>query len=383
MSTLPRTLFTEEHEAFREVCATFVEKECVPNAERWQEAGIVDREVWTKAGEHGLLGTAVPTEYGGGGMPDYRFNMVLNEEMTKRHVSGPGFAVHNDVLWPYLELANEEQRQRWLPGFCDGSIITAVAMSEPAAGSDLQGIKTTAVKQDDGSWLLNGSKTFITNGILSDLVVVFAKTDPEAGHMGFSLLVVERGMEGFERGRNLDKIGLKDQDTAELFFDNVTIPAENLLGTEGHGFLHLMNNLPQERLCISVIAATAVREILNETIQYCREREAFGRSIGKFQHIRFELAEMATEADVCTAYIDRCVELHVAGELDHVQAAKAKWWSTELQKRTVDRCLQLFGGYGYMTEFPISKAFVDSRIQTIYGGTTEIMKEIVGRAMGF
>jgi alkylation response protein AidB-like acyl-CoA dehydrogenase len=383
MSPMPRTLFDESHDAFREACRTVYEKECAPFHEQWEQDGIVPREIWLKAGEQGLLGMDVPEQYGGGGMSTFLYNAILDEEGVRAGVSGPGFAVHNDVLWPYLKLANDEQKQRWLPGFCSGELITAVAMSEPAAGSDLQGIKTTAIKQDDGSYLLNGSKTFITNGILSDLVVVFAKTDPDAGHMGFSLLVVERGMDGFERGRNLDKIGLKAQDTAELFFDNVRVPAENLLGEEGQGFLYLMQNLPQERLCIGVIAAAAIERVLEQTIQYCREREAFGRSIGKFQHIRFELAEMQTEADVCRAYVDRCLELHEQGQLDHVQAAELKWWTTELQKRTVDRCLQLFGGYGYMTEFPISKAFVDSRIQTIYGGTTEIMKEIIGRSMGF
>jgi alkylation response protein AidB-like acyl-CoA dehydrogenase len=378
---MPRNLFDESHEALRETVRTFMEKECVPHHEQWEKDGQVSREVWLKAGEQGLLGTAVPTEYGGGGMPDYRYNVVISEETTAAGIHGPGFLLHNDVVYPYLELATEEQKQRWLPGFCSGEIITAIAMSEPAAGSDLQGIKTTALKQDDGTYLLNGSKTFITNGILSDLVIVFAKTDPDAGHMGFSLVVVERDMEGFTRGRNLDKIGLKAQDTAELFFDNVRIPPENILGEEGHGFVYLMQNLAQERLAIAVVAAQAIESALEMTLQYAKEREAFGRSIGKFQAVRHELADLATQATVCRAYIDRCIELHVDGALDAVGAAKAKWWSTELQKDVVDRCLQLFGGYGYMTEFPIAKAFVDTRIQTIYGGTTEIMKEIIGRSL--
>ena len=378
---MPRSLFDEEHEAFREMVRTFMEKECVPHEAQWEKDGQVSREVWLKAGAQGLLGTDVPTEYGGGGMEDYRYNTIAAEETTRAGVSGPGFMLHNDVVWPYLRMCTEEQKQRFLPGFCSGEIITAIAMSEPAAGSDLQGIRTHAEQQADGSWILNGSKTFITNGILSDLVVVFAKTDPDAKHMGFSLFLVERGMEGFTRGRNLDKIGLKAQDTAELYFDDVRIPPENVLGEEGHGFLYLMQNLPQERLAIAVVAAAAVEHMLNITLDYCREREAFGRSIGKFQHVRFQLAEMSTEAEVCRAYIDRCIELHNEGGLDVVAAAKAKWWSTELQTRVADRCLQLFGGYGYMTEYPISKAFLDSRIQTIYGGTTEIMKEIVGRAL--
>jgi alkylation response protein AidB-like acyl-CoA dehydrogenase len=378
---MPRSLFDESHEAFREVVRTFMEKECVPHAEQWAADGQVSREVWRKAGEQGLLGTDVPTEYGGGGMQDYRYNVVSAEETTRAGVSGPGFMLHNDVVWPYLRMASPEQKERFLPGFCSGELITAIAMSEPAAGSDLQGIRTHAVRRGDGSWVLNGSKTFITNGIMSDLVVVFAKTDPDAGHMGFSLFLVERGMEGFTRGRNLDKIGLKDQDTAELFFDDVHVPPENVLGEEGKGFLYLMENLPQERLAIAVVAAAAVERMLEMTLDYCKEREAFGRSIGKFQHVRFQLAEMSTEAEVCRAYLDRCIELHNDGQLDVVAAAKAKWWTTELQTRVADRCLQLFGGYGYMSEYPISKAFLDSRVQTIYGGTTEIMKEIIGRAL--
>jgi alkylation response protein AidB-like acyl-CoA dehydrogenase len=379
--TMPRTIFDEAHAAFRDTARTFVAKECVPHHAQWEADGVVSREVWAKAGATGLLGMDVPAEYGGGGMRDYRFNVVLAEEMTRAGVHGPGFTLHNDVVAPYLDLATDEQKQRWLPGFCAGELITAIAMTEPAAGSDLQGVQTTAIKQSGGSYRLNGQKTFITNGILSDLVIVFAKTDPDAGHMGFSLIVVERGMPGFSRGRNLDKIGLHAQDTAELFFDDVVIPPENVLGTEGHGFLHLMANLPQERLAIAVVAAAAIEHMLELTLEHCRQREAFGRPIGKLQHVRFELAEMATEAEICRSFVDRCIDLHVAGQLDAVGAAKAKWWTTELQTTVADRCLQLFGGYGYMTEYPIARAYLDSRIQTIYGGTTEIMKEIIGRAL--
>ncbi len=377
---MEHALYTEEHEAFRDLCRTFFEKECVPHTEQWEHDGIVSRDVWNKAGAAGLLGFNVKEEWGGPGIKDFRYNAVMMEELSKAHVDGPGFTVHNDLLWPYLELCTDEQAERWIPGFMSGDLITAIAMTEPGAGSDLQGIKTTAVEDGD-HFILNGSKTFITNGILSDLVVVFAKTDPDAGHLGFSLLVVERGMEGFERGRNLDKMGLKAQDTAELFFNDVKVPKENLLGTRGHGFLHLMNNLPQERLAIAVLAVAAIEETLRMTLEYTTSREAFGKPIARFQNTRFALAEVATEADVARSYVNECIRLHNEGKLDHVDAAKAKWWTTELQKKVVDQCLQLFGGYGYMSEYPISKMYTATRIQTIYGGTTEIMKEIIGRQL--
>lgn len=374
-----RTLFEPEHEAFRQTCRTFCEKEIAPHHAEWEAAGIVARELWTAAGELGLLGFMMPEEYGGGGVEDFRFNAVLGEELTRIGATGVGFRVHNDILSGYLgDLTTPEQKARWLPGYCDGSAITAIAMSEPGAGSDLQGIATTA-RRDGDAYILNGQKTFISNGINADLVVVVAKTDPGAGHRGISLLVVERGMLGFERGRNLDKIGLKAQDTAELFFSEVRVPAENLLGEEGSGFVSLMRNLPQERLAIAVNSAASIRRILDLTLDYCRERTAFGRPIGRFQANAFTLAELSTEADVARVYVDRCIEAHLAGELTAVDAAKAKWWTTELQKRTVDSCLQLFGGYGYMSEYPISRAYLDTRVQTIYGGTTEVMKEIIAR----
>jgi alkylation response protein AidB-like acyl-CoA dehydrogenase len=372
-------LFEPEHEAFRQTCRTFCEKEIAPHHAEWEAAGIVARELWTAAGELGLLGFMMPEEYGGGGVEDFRFNAVLGEELTRIGATGVGFRVHNDILSGYLgQLTTPEQKARWLPGYCDGSAISAIAMSEPGAGSDLQGIATTA-RRDADAYVLNGQKTFISNGINADLVVVVAKTDPGAGHKGISLLVVERGMPGFERGRNLDKIGLKAQDTAELFFSDVRVPAENLLGEEGSGFVSLMRNLPQERLAIAVNSAASIRRILDLTLDYCRERTAFGRPIGRFQANAFTLAELSTEADVARVYVDRCIEAHLAGELTAVDAAKAKWWTTELQKRTVDSCLQLFGGYGYMSEYPISRAYLDSRVQTIYGGTTEVMKEIIAR----
>ena len=376
-----RELFEAEHEAFRETAKAFIAKELLPYQEEWEAAGVVSRDAWLAAGKQGLLGMAVDEAYGGGGVDDFRFNVVFDEELVSAGVSGFGVPVHNDINIPYLSrLATEEQKQRWLPGFCSGEIITAIAMTEPGTGSDLQNIRTTAIRDGD-EYVLNGQKTFISNGINADLVIVAAKTDPDAGAQGVSLIVVERGMAGFERGRNLEKIGQKSQDTAELFFNDVRVPAANLLGEQGQGFIYLMQNLPQERLSIAVGAVAAAERVLEDTKQYCRERTAFGRPIGKFQNTRFELAEMATEVQIGRVFADRCVQLHLTGELSVEHAAMAKWWLTEMNKRVVDRCLQLYGGYGYMMEYPIAKAFLDSRVQTIYGGTTEIMKEIVGRSL--
>jgi alkylation response protein AidB-like acyl-CoA dehydrogenase len=376
-----RTLFDADHDAFRETCRAFCEKEIAPHHAQWEEAGIVPRELWRRAGAVGLLGFMMPEQHGGAGVDDYRFNAVLDEELARIGASGVGIPVHNDIVGPYLrELATPEQLSRWAPGFCDGSLITAIAMTEPGAGSDLQGMQATA-RRDGDDYLLDGQKTFISNGINADLVVVAAKTDPDAGRDAISLLVVERGMPGFERGRNLAKIGLKAQDTAELFFDGVRVPAENLLGDPGGGFAALMRNLPQERLSIAVGSVAAAERILEMTLEYVRGREAFGRPIGRFQANAFTLAEWATELDVARTYVDRCVEAHTRGELTPVDAAKAKWWATELQKRLVDSCLQLFGGYGYMAEYPIAKAYVDTRVRTIYGGTTEVMKEIIARSL--
>ncbi|HUR15473.1 MAG TPA: acyl-CoA dehydrogenase family protein [Mycobacteriales bacterium] len=371
-----------EHDAFRQSVRAFCDKQIAPRHKEWEEAGIVDRGLWLEAGKQGLLGTDVPEEYGGGGIKDFRYNCVVAEEVVRVGGSGVGFTLHNDVVAPYLlKLGTEEQKQRWLPGFCSGELITAIAMTEPGTGSDLQGIKTSARRDGDG-WVINGSKTFITNGINSDLVIVVAQTDPEAGAKGFSLFVVERGMPGFERGRNLEKVGLKAQDTSELFFDDVRVPGTNLLGTEGAGFLHLMDCLPQERLSIAVVAVAAARKVLDLTVAYCKERKAFGRPIGSFQNSRFVLAELETEVSIAEHFLDRAILEHNAGRFEIKDAAMAKWWTTELQKRVVDSCLQLHGGYGYMLEFPVAKAYLDSRIQTIYGGTTEIMKEIVGRSLG-
>ncbi|HLU99453.1 MAG TPA: acyl-CoA dehydrogenase family protein [Thermobifida alba] len=378
---MKRQLFTPEHDVFRETVRSFLAREVLPHYEQWEKDGIVSRDAWRAAGEQGLLGLDVPEEYGGGGTDDFRYNVVLNEEFARAGAPGLALSLHNDIIGPYLTgLATEEQKRRWLPGFCDGTLITAIAMTEPQAGSDLQGIRTHAEDAGD-HWVLNGSKTFISNGILADLVVVVARTTPQGGAHGLSLLVVERGMEGFERGRNLDKIGQKAQDTAELFFHDVRVPKGNLLGELNGGFAHLMTNLTQERLSIAVAAIAAAEHVLETTTTYVKERQAFGRPLAAKQHIRFEIAEMATECAVTRAFLDRCIEEHVHGTLSAVDASMAKWWATELHKRVVDRCLQLHGGYGYMTEYPVARAFTDSRIQTIYGGTTEIMKEIIGRSL--
>ena len=379
---MTRAIFEPEHEAFREAVGTFLDKEAVPHHEQWEKDGNVDREVWAKAGAQGLLGLQLPEEYGGGGTADFRYNAVIGEEMTRRGVYGCAFTLFNDMIAPYLVAsATPEQQERWFPGLCDGTTIAAIAMTEPGAGSDLQGISTRAVDEGD-HYVLTGQKTFISNGILADLVVVVARTDPDAGHEGISLLVVERGMDGFERGRNLEKIGQHAQDTAELFFDHVRVPRENLLGEAGTGFAQLMTNLAQERLSMAVSAATACEWLVESSLDYVKERTAFGRPIGKFQHTRFTLAEMATEAHIARVFIDDCLARHVRGELDAKTASMAKWWTTELQNKIVDRALQLHGGYGYMAEYPVARAFVNSRVATIYGGTTEIQKEIIGRSLG-
>ena len=381
---MQRNIFDDDldaFQAFRELARTFVEREIEPHHEQWEADGQVSREVWLAAGKAGLLGTDVPEEYGGGGVADFRYNAIIDEELTRAGASGIGFPLQNDVVAPYLlRLADEEQKQRWLPGFCSGEIITAIAMTEPGTGSDLQGIQTTAVRDGD-DYIVNGAKTFITNGIMADLVIVVAKTDPDAGSKGFSLIVVERDMPGFERGRRLKKVGLKAQDTAELFFSDVRVPAANVLGEVGQGFIYLMQNLPQERLSIAVGCTAGVERALEHTAAYTKDRHAFGKPISAFQNTRFELAEIATEAQVARVFTDRCLAEHVAGKLSVTDAAMAKWWTSDLLKRTVDRCVQLHGGYGYMLEYPIAKAFLDARVQSIFGGTNEIMKEIVGRSL--
>jgi alkylation response protein AidB-like acyl-CoA dehydrogenase len=375
-------LYEPVHEEFRALCREFLVREAVPYHAEWEKAGLVDREVWRKAGAAGLLGMDVDEAYGGGGQRDFRYNAVLVEEIIRSGCSGLGFGLHNDVVAPYLtELTTEEQRKRWLPGFCSGELITAIAMSEPGAGSDLAGVRTSAVR-DGNSYVLNGQKTFITNGELADLVIVVAKTDPDRGAHGVSLIAVERDTPGFGRGRRLEKIGLKANDTAELFFDDCRVPVDNLIGMENGGFYHLMANLPRERLGIAVAAVAAAEAVLALTLRYVRSREAFGRPIGSFQHNRFLIAELSTEVTIARTFLNHCIGEYAAGELSVVDAAMVKWWTTELQNKVADRCLQLHGGYGYMVEFPVSRAWLDSRVQTIYGGTTEIMKEIIGRGLG-
>jgi len=381
---MKRTLFTEEHNLFRDTFKHFLEKEVVPYYEQWEKDGIVSREMWLKAGQQGFLGLAVPEEYGGIGVNDFRYSAIMAEESARAGVVSAGMVIglHNDIILPYfIAYANEEQKQRWLPGMCTGELITAIAMTEPGTGSDLAAIRTTAERIGD-YYILNGQKTFISNGIISDVVIVVAKTDPALRHKGISLLVVERSMQGFNRGRKLDKVGLKAQDTAELSFEDVKVPVTNLLGEEGKGFSYLMRQLAQERLSVGVSAVAACETALEITLEYCKERTAFGQPIGSFQNSRFKLAEMKTEIEIARVFVDRCIEELNDGNLTPETAAMAKWWTSDLQKRVVDQCVQLHGGYGYMLEYPIARAFLDARVQSIYAGTNEIMKEIIGRSMG-
>ncbi|MFM9084568.1 MAG: acyl-CoA dehydrogenase family protein [Actinomycetota bacterium] len=383
MEFFERTCYEPEHEQFRAVFRQWLDAEIAPHHEKWEADGIVPREVWLEAGKHGFLGYNVPEQWGGGGVDDFRFGAAMQEEVSDAGVIGSanGMTLHNDIVLPYyLSLASDEQKDRWLPGMVRGELIGALAITEPNAGSDVAGVRTTAVRRG-GAWVVNGAKTFITNGINSDLIVTTVRTDPDAGHRGFSLLVIERGMKGFERGRNLSKLGMHAQDTAELFFDDVEVPDENVLGEPGMGFVYLMTNLAQERLSIAVGAVAVAGAALRWTLEYTRDRTAFGQSVASFQNSKFLLAELHTDVQVARAYVDRCIELHCEGVLSAEQAAAAKFWTTELQNKVVDRCLQLHGGYGYMVEYPIARAWADSRIQTIYGGTSEIMKEIVGRAL--
>ncbi len=380
---MSKPFYTEEHQMFRESVRKFCAEDIAPHHADWEKAGQVPKELWLKAGENGFLCFDVPEAYGGLGLKDFRYNMVLAEELVKVGASGPGFSLQNDIIIPYfLNYATEEQKQKYLPGMVSGELIVAIAMTEPNTGSDLQGIQTTAVKVGD-NYVINGQKTFITNGILSDLVIVVCKTDPNAGAAGTSLILIEKDRPGFAPPRKLDKVGMHAQDTAELFFKDVEVPQSNRLGDEGHGFFYLMNQLPQERASIGIYAIAACESALEMTARYCQERHAFGKPIGKFQVNRFKLAEMKTEIEIGRVFLNDCVERLNAGELSTERAAMLKWWTTELQKRVIDECVQLHGGYGYMMEYPIAKAYIDSRAQTIYAGTTEIMKEIIGRAMGF
>jgi alkylation response protein AidB-like acyl-CoA dehydrogenase len=384
MTTPRRALFEDEHEAYRESFRTFLEREVQPHFAEWDAAGVVPRSLFAKCAEHGFLAMAVPEEYGGADIDDWRFNVVLTEEAMRAQVAPAlaGALLTTDICLPYLLSAgSDEQKARWLPGIASGETILAVAMTEPGTGSDLQGIKTRARKDGD-VYVLNGAKTFITNGLNADRVIVVAKTDPSAGAQGFSLLVVDADSPGFTRGKQIDKLGQHASDTTELFFDDVRVPVENLLGEEGSGFFQLMDKLVPERMIIAVGAIAGAEAALDMTLPYVKERTAFGKPIGSFQNSRFAMAEMKTEIAVTRAFVDQCITRHCAGELAIDEAAMAKWWTTELLSRVTDRCLQLHGGYGYTHEYPISRAWVDARITRIYGGTTEIMKELVGRSMG-
>jgi len=377
---VPRTLYAEEHEIFRASVRRFVAEEIVPHHAQWEKDGIVGREAWRRAGAAGLLLASFPEEYGGGG-GDFLHSCVVVEELAYANASGPGFGLHSEIVAPYiLHYGSEAQKRAWLPAMARGEAVGAIAMSEPGAGSDLQAIRTAAVADGD-DWVINGQKIFITNGQLADLVIVACKTDPAAGARGISLIVVERGRAGFVRGRNLEKAGWKAQDTSELFFQDVRVPKANLLGGEGKGFVCLMQQLPQERLLSAMRSAAIIEAMLDETVRYTKERQAFGRPIAEFQNTRFKLAEAKTEATVARVFIDRCIALHVKGELDTNLAAMAKLWVNDLLCKVLDELLQLHGGYGYMWEFPIARAWADARMSRIAGGTSEIMKEIIGRAL--
>ncbi|WP_048441101.1 acyl-CoA dehydrogenase family protein [Caenimonas sp. SL110] len=382
---IERTLFGPDHEAFRDSFRRFIEKEIAPFHADWEEQGYVDKAVWNKAGANGFLCATLPGEYGGAGA-DKLYSVVQMEELARSGFTGIGYSLHSEIVAPYLlHYGTDEQKKRLLPQLASGEMVGAIAMSEPAAGSDLQGVKSTAIRQDDGSYLLNGSKTFITNGWHADLVIVVAKTNPQAGAKGTSLLLVERGMAGFDKGKRLKKLGLKAQDTSELFFDNVRVPAENLLGGEAFenkGFICLMEQLPWERMQIAVTAVAAAQAAIDWTVQYVKERKVFGQPVGAYQNTRYKLAELQTEVQVARVFVDKCLELVCDNKLDTATASMAKYWTTDLQCKVMDECLQLHGGYGYMWEYPITRAYADARVQRIYGGTNEIMKEVITRAMG-
>lgn len=378
---IERTLFSEHHEQFRDTVRRFLEKEVAPFHMEWEEQGYVDREVWNKAGAAGLLCTSMPEAYGGADA-DKLYSVALFEEIARQGFTGLGFGLHSEIVAPYLlRYGSDAQKARYLPAMARGEIIGAIAMSEPAAGSDLQGIRTTAADGGD-HFILNGSKTFITNGWHADLVIVVAKTDPSAGAKGTSLLLVERGMPGFEKGKRLKKVGMKAQDTSELFFDNVKVPKANLLGELNRGFIYLMQELPWERLQIGIQAVAAAQAAIDWTVEYTRERKAFGTTVASFQNTRFKLAELQTEVQVARVFVDRCTELLLQEKLDTATASMAKYWCSDLQCKVIDECVQLHGGYGYMWEYPVARAWADARVQRIYGGTNEIMKEVITRSMG-
>ncbi len=380
MNAIPRTIFDEEHDIFRATVRRFCEEEIMPHHEQWEKDGNISREAWLKAGELGLLCASMPEEYGGAGA-DRRYSIILMEELARVGATGPGFGLHSEIVAPYiLRYGSEEQKQKYLPKMASGEIIGAIAMTEPGTGSDLQAVRTTAIK-DGNELVINGSKTFITNGFMSDLVILVAKTDPNAEAKGTSLILVETGTDGYRKGQKLQKLGLKAQDTSELFFDDVRIPASQVLGEEGQGFVYLMQELAWERLQLSISAVANMEAVVEWTVDYTKERKAFGQTIMDFQNTKFKLAEAKTQAVVARTFVDKCIALMLNGELDAETAAMAKWWTSDLQCKIIDECLQLFGGYGYMWEYPISRAFADARVQRIYAGTNEIMKEIISRKL--
>lgn len=377
---IPRKLFDSDHEAFRDTVRRFLENEAAPYHEQWEKDGVVPKALWRKAGDNGFLCPLVSEQYGGLGL-DFRYSTIVNEEVSRAGLTGIGWNLHTEIVAPYIEHHGSEfLKQKYLPKMISGEMIGAIAMTEPGAGSDLQGVKTSAVRDGD-HYIVNGSKTFITNGQNADLIIVVVKTDPAKGAKGTSLLIVEDGMDGFSKGQNLHKVGMKAQDTSELFFDNVRVPAENLLGEEGRGFIYLMQELPQERLGIAVGGMAMAEAALELTIEYVKERKAFGKQVAEFQTIQFKLAELAAKVEMGRAYVDRCIELHLDKQLDVPSAAAAKYLITDLQFEVIDACVQLHGGYGYMWEYPIARMFADSRVQRIYGGTNEIMKSIIARAI--
>ena len=379
---IPRRLFSPEHEEFRASFRRFLEKEVIPRHEAWEERGYVDREVWASAGANGFLCPSMPEQYGGSGA-DRLYSMAMMEETAKARTTGLGFSLHSEIVAPYiLKYGTDEQKQRFLPRMARGEIIGAIAMSEPGVGSDLQSVKTNAVKDAEGNYILNGAKTFITNGWNADLVIVVAKTNPALGAKGTSLLLVERGMKGFDKGKRLKKLGLKAQDTSELFFDNVKVPESNLLGAEGQGFVYLMQELPWERMQIAIGATASAQQAIDDTMAYVRERKVFGNAVASFQNTRFKLAEMQSQVQMARVFVDHCMSLLLAGELDAPTASMAKLNCTDMAGKVIDECLQLHGGYGFMWEYPIARAYADTRVSRIYGGTNEIMKEVIARSMG-
>jgi len=380
---MQRTIFDEDHHAFRASAKEYADRSLVPRMEQFLEEKTIDRAAWLEAGKQGFLGLDVPEEYGGSSVGDYRFNAIFAEEVSKVSASiSSCFGIHYDCSAPYLvDLGTEEQKQRWLPRFCAGELIAAIAMTEPSGGSDLAALKTTA-KLVDGGWLVNGSKTFITNGDMADLVITAARTDPSKGAKGISLFVIEEGMEGFSRGRKLDKVGQTESGTSELFFSDVFVPAENLLGEVDRGFVHMMERLSQERVGAAVSNIAQATQILEETIEYVKQRKAFGQSVGSFQYNKFLIAELVTKAEVTQAYVDNAIVAHDGDALSAVDAAKVKWWSAQVQNEILDACVQLYGGYGYMNEYRVARAWRDARVTKIWAGSNEIMKELIGRDLG-